>query len=67
MRAPEIKKGRRAAPQTVSARLSDHVTLEARANGQIVANFDGFSVELGAFSASVVDRAQDVSIALQLV
>ena len=66
MRAPEIKKGRRAAPQTVSARLSDHVTLEARANGQIVANFDGFSVELGAFSAGVVDRALDLRIGLPL-
>ena len=66
MRAPEIKKGRRAAPQTVSARLSSHVTLEARANGQIIANFDGFSVELGAFSAGVVDRAQDLRIGLPL-
>ncbi|MGB2595713.1 MAG: dehydrogenase, partial [Pseudolabrys sp.] len=66
MRAPEIKKGRRAAPQTVSARLSDHVTLEARANGQIVANFDGFSIELGAFSARVVDRALDLRIGLPL-
>ncbi|MGC1574204.1 MAG: dehydrogenase, partial [Pseudolabrys sp.] len=66
MRAPEIKKGRRAAPQTVSARLSDHVTLEARANGQIVANFDGFSIELGAFSAGVVDRALDLRLGLPL-
>jgi SagB-type dehydrogenase family enzyme len=66
LRAPEIKKGRRAAPQTVSARLSEHVTLEARANGQIIANFDGFSVELGAFSAGVVDRARDLRIGLPL-
>jgi SagB-type dehydrogenase family enzyme len=66
LRAPEIKKGRRAAPQTISARLSSHVTLEARANGQINANFDGFSVELGAFSADVMDRARDLRIGLRL-
>ena len=52
LRAPEIKRGRRAAPPTVSARLSGHVTLEAHANGQIVACFDGYSVDLGTFSAA---------------
>ena len=32
---------------TVSARLSGHVTLEAHANGQIIACFDGYSVGSG--------------------
>ena len=34
-----------------SARLGAHVTLEARANGEIVACFQGYSVGLGTFSA----------------
>jgi SagB-type dehydrogenase family enzyme len=65
LRAP-IKRGRHAAPPTVSARLSGHVTLEARANGRIIACFEGYSVDLGTFSAGVADRAQDLRIGLPL-
>ena len=66
MRAPGIKKGRGAAPATVSARLGDRVTLEAHANGKIVASFDGYSVGLGTFSAGAADRAQDLRMGLPL-
>jgi SagB-type dehydrogenase family enzyme len=65
LRAP-IKRGRHAAPPTVSARLSGHVTLEARANGRIIACFEGYSVDLGTFSAGVADRAQNLRIGLPL-
>ena len=66
MRAPGTKRGRRAAPATVSARLGGHVTLEAHADGEIVACFDGYSVGLGTFSAGAADRAQDLRIGLPL-
>ena len=57
---------RRAAPATVSARLRGHVTLEAHADGEIGACFDGYSVGLGTFSAGAADRAQDLRIGLPL-
>jgi SagB-type dehydrogenase family enzyme len=50
----------------VSARLSAHVTLEAQANGNIFACFDGYSVGLGTFSGGAADRAQELRIGLPL-
>jgi SagB-type dehydrogenase family enzyme len=50
----------------LSARLGGHVTLEAQANGNILACFDGYSVGLGTFSAGAADRAQDLRIGLPL-
>jgi SagB-type dehydrogenase family enzyme len=50
----------------VSARLGGRVTLEAQANGNILACFDGYSVGLGTFSAGAADRAQDLRIGLPL-
>ena len=68
MRAPGIKRrrGRRAAPATLSARIGSHVTLEAHSNGKIVACFDHHSVDLGQFSAGAADRAQDLRMGLPL-
>ena len=66
MRAPGTKRGRRTAPATLSARLGAHVTLEARADGNIVACFDGHSVGLGKFSAGAADRAQNLRTGLPL-
>ena len=66
MRTPKIKRGRRAIPPTVSARLSGHVSLEAHAGGQIIACFGGYSVDLGTFSAAAADRAQDLRIGVPL-
>ena len=57
---------RPAAPATVSARLRGHVRLEALANGEIIACFDGYSVGLGTFSAGAADRAQGLRIGLPL-
>ena len=66
MRASGIKRGRRAAPATLCARLGSHVTLEARTTGEIAACFEGFSVSLGKFSASAAERAQGLRRGLPL-
>ena len=66
MRAPGTKRGRRAAPATLDARLVGHVTLEARSDGNIVARFDGHSVGLGTFSAGAADRAEQLRAGLPL-
>jgi SagB-type dehydrogenase family enzyme len=62
LRARKTKRGRRAAPPTISARLGSHVSLEAHASGHIVACFGGHSVDLGAFSAAAAASAQDLRI-----
>ncbi len=54
------------APAPVSARLRGHIRLEAHANGEIVAGFDGYSVGLGTFSTGAGDRAQELRIGLPL-
>jgi SagB-type dehydrogenase family enzyme len=66
LRAPGTKRGQRAAPATLSARLGGHVTLETQASGEIAACFDGFSVGLGKFSASAADRAEGLRTGLPL-
>ncbi|MGA7485671.1 MAG: SagB family peptide dehydrogenase [Xanthobacteraceae bacterium] len=66
MRAPETKRHRRAASPSVSARLSARVTLEAQADGTILACFDGYSVGLGKFSPEVTDRTQALRTGLAL-
>jgi SagB-type dehydrogenase family enzyme len=48
------------------ARLYPHVTLEARANGEIVACFEGHFVGLGQFSPGVAVRAEDLRTGLPL-
>jgi SagB-type dehydrogenase family enzyme len=64
--APGIKRGRRAAPATLFARLVGRVALETRSDGNIIARFDGHSVGLGRFSADTADRAQDLRMGLPL-
>ena len=66
MRAPGPKRGQRAAPATLSARLGGHVTLEAQASGEIAACFEGFSVGLGKFSAGTAERAEGLRTGLPL-
>ena len=66
MRAPGTKRGQRAAPATLSARLVGHVSLEAQASGEIVACFDGFSVGLGTFGAAAAERALGLRTGLPL-
>jgi SagB-type dehydrogenase family enzyme len=48
----------------LSVRLVGHVTLEARADGEIVACFDGASVGLGSYSVAAAERARDLRIGL---
>lgn len=66
MRARVTKKKRRAAPEGLSVRLLQHVTLQARPGGDIVVGVDDFSTGLGKFSASAVERAQDLRAGLLL-
>src|ERR1700730_11584564 len=67
LRAPGKKTGRRIAAPVISARLLGHITLEAKADGNIAAHFDGYSVGLGKFSSVVTERAQALRTGLALV
>src|SRR5215475_7030793 len=51
---------------TLSARLSAHVTLEARTDGNIVACLGGYSVGFGQFGAAAADSAQELRRGLPL-
>jgi SagB-type dehydrogenase family enzyme len=66
LRAPGISKRRSAASAAISARLGDHVALEARADGKILVNFDGYSISLGTFSVEVGERARELRAGLPL-
>ena len=57
---------RSVAPAKASARLRQRIRLEAQANGDIIACFDGYSVGLGTFSAAAADRAKELRIGLPL-
>jgi len=50
----------------MSARLSGHITLEVKADGNIAACFDGYSVGLGKFSSGVAKRALELRTGLAL-
>ena len=66
MPAPAPKRVRSVAPAKASARLRRRIRLEAQANGDIIACFDGYSVGLGTFSAAAADRAKELRIGLPL-
>jgi SagB-type dehydrogenase family enzyme len=66
VRAAPAKRGRRATPQIISARLSERVTL-VYTDERIVARFDdGYSINLGPLSAAAADRAQELRTGLPL-
>jgi SagB-type dehydrogenase family enzyme len=65
-KSPRRKTERRAAAATLSARLLSHITLQARASGDIVALFDDVSLGLGKFSAAAAERAEDLRAGLPL-
>jgi SagB-type dehydrogenase family enzyme len=65
-RARVMKRGRWAAPATLSVRLGTNITLEMRSDGEIAAYFYGGSVHLGKFSAGAADRAQKLRTGLRL-
>jgi SagB-type dehydrogenase family enzyme len=66
LRAPANKEERRARALIIAARLSGSVTVQARADGEIAACFEGYTVGLGKFSAVAADRAQDLRSGLPL-
>jgi SagB-type dehydrogenase family enzyme len=66
LRAPGKKKTPRAAPSVISARLSAHIELEAQPDGDILAWFSDYSVELGKFSAGAAARAKHLRAGLAL-
>ena len=66
MPAPAPKRVRPAARIIASARLRRRIRLEAQANGEIIACFDGNSIGLGTFSAAAADRAKELRIGLPL-
>jgi SagB-type dehydrogenase family enzyme len=65
VRAPRKNSGRRAAA-TLSARLLSHVTLQAQAGGDIVAQFDDVTLGLGKFSAATAERAKQLRVGVPL-
>jgi SagB-type dehydrogenase family enzyme len=66
LRAPEPKRGRRAPPPAIFARLGSRVALEAEANGRILACFNDFALGLGTFSAAAADCAKRLRTGLPL-
>ena len=56
MRAPKATRARRAGPRTVSARLSAQAKLEAHPDGHIFVRLEGYSLDLGWFSAATPER-----------
>jgi SagB-type dehydrogenase family enzyme len=66
LRAPGKNTRPRIAPPTISAGLSGHITLATHADGNISAQFDGYSIGLGKFSSDAVTRAQDLRKGLPL-
>jgi SagB-type dehydrogenase family enzyme len=66
LRAPAATRARRTGPRTVSARLTAHAALEARADGHILARLEGYSLDLGVFGAGTADRALALHTGLSL-
>ena len=66
MRAPGKKQGRRGARPALHARLAGHVALEARANGDLIVSFSGYSLGLGKLSTGAAARAQELRTGLAL-
>jgi SagB-type dehydrogenase family enzyme len=64
LRARGKKKDSRTATLNLYARLCQPVTLEVRANAEVVACFGGQSVRLGKFSAETAAQAQDLRAGL---
>ena len=54
------------AAASIAARLSGHVALEAQTDGSLAACFDGYSIDLGKFSAGAIDRAPGLRTGLPL-
>jgi SagB-type dehydrogenase family enzyme len=66
LRAPGKNRGQRIAPPVISARLGGHIILEANADGNIAAWFEGYSVDLGKFNPATLKSAQELRTGLPL-
>jgi SagB-type dehydrogenase family enzyme len=66
VRPPRKKRERRIAPPAISAKLGANISLEADADSNLFACFEGYSVEFGKFSADAVDRARNLRTGLPL-
>jgi SagB-type dehydrogenase family enzyme len=60
------KQGRKIAPPVIAARLSDHVTLEEQADGNVVARFEGYAQGLGKFTPVTLKRLPELRAGLPL-
>jgi SagB-type dehydrogenase family enzyme len=58
--------GRKIAPPVIAARLSDHVTLEGQADGNVVARFQGYAQGLGKFTPATLKRLPEIRTGLPL-
>jgi SagB-type dehydrogenase family enzyme len=63
---PSPKKRRKTAPPVLSVRLNERFTIQARPDGSLAADFDGYAVELGKFSAGAIKRARELRKGLAL-
>ena len=61
VRTSRKKRGRKAAPPVLLARVNDQVTLEVYANGKVGAYVDGYAFEIGMIAPGAVKRAQGLS------
>ena len=66
MPASGKKQGRKTTP-VIAARLSDHVTLEGQADGNVVARFEGYAQGLGKFTLATLKRLSELRTGLPLV
>ncbi len=66
MPAAGKKSAHKTAPLVISARLSGHVKLEARADGSVAACFDGNAVAMGRFGSAVLSRLQELRTGMPL-
>src|SRR5262245_4279944 len=57
MRAPATKRARAGGPRTVAARLSPQAALEAHPDGHVFVRLEGYSLDLGWFSAGTAKQA----------
>ena len=66
MAAPRKNSRRKTATPILVARVNPHVTLEAQADGQVVARFEGFAQSFGKFSPTTAKRLGELRTGLPL-
>ena len=67
MPASGKKQERKIAPPVIAARLSEPVTLEGQADGNVVARFQGYAQGLGKFTPATLKRLSELRTGLPLV